>query len=103
MKVLLVRHGPAGDKTEYAKTGRPDRARPLTPEGRKKMKKAALGLKRIVPRIDYAASSPLRRALQTAQIVGKAYKLKAPLRIQELVPGEPMADLVARIRSFGDG
>ena len=34
MQLLVVRHAPAGDKIEFAQTGRPDAERaPLGPEG----------------------------------------------------------------------
>ena len=34
MHLLVIRHGLAGDREEFAFTGRPDTERPLTKEGR---------------------------------------------------------------------
>ena len=72
MKLVFVRHGIAGDKVKFALSGKPDSERPLTGKGVKRMKKAAVGLDNIVRRADAIASSPYRRAVQTAEILGEA-------------------------------
>ena len=74
MKLLVIRHGIAEDKAEFAKTGQSDDLRPLTDEGRKKMRRIAKGLCELVPEVNVLASSPLVRARETAEIVAKAYK-----------------------------
>ncbi len=71
--LLIVRHGVAEDKEEFAKTGQSDDERPLTDKGRKKMKRAARGLHVIVPEIALLATSPLVRAKETAEIVASEY------------------------------
>ena len=86
MRLLIVRHAPAGDKTAFARTGRPDSTRPLTVKGRRKMEKAAPGLRAAMPKIDLLASSPLARALQTAEVVGAAYGLGYEV-VPALAPG----------------
>jgi len=48
MDLLIVRHGVAENKKEFAKTGKSDDVRPLTDKGRKEMKRAARGLRTIV-------------------------------------------------------
>jgi phosphohistidine phosphatase len=94
MQLLVVRHAPAGDKIEFAASGRPDDERPLTDEGIRKMRAAASGLGRLVERLDVIASSPLRRARQTADILVAAYDT-APLEIVDsLAPGSAPAALV---------
>ena len=73
MKLLIVRHADAGDREEFAKTGKPDELRPLSDKGRKQMKGAAEGLRSLVPKVDLVATSPYTRAVQTAKIVADAY------------------------------
>lgn len=73
MKLLLIRHGIAEDRDAFAKTGDDDGARPLTERGHKRMRAAARGLVRVAPQIDLLATSPLKRAAQTAAIVAAAY------------------------------
>ena len=74
MKLLVIRHAIAEDKDAFATTGQSDDLRPLTDEGRKKMRRIAKGLCELVPDLDTLASSPLVRARQTAEIVAKAYR-----------------------------
>src|SRR6185295_12739324 len=60
--------------------------RPLTDEGRKKMKQAARGLRELVPEINLLATSPLTRAAQTAAIVDSVYGDLKEVEIKELSP-----------------
>lgn len=87
MNLLLVRHGPAGDKTEWAKTGKPDFDRPLTPDGAKKTRRAAEGLARLLDRPPVIATSPLVRAAQTADLLQKAFGKARRVVARELEPG----------------
>ena len=73
MELLVIRHGAAMDKEEFAKTGKSDDLRPLTSAGMEEMKEIARGLQELVKKIDLLATSPLVRAVQTAEIVGAAY------------------------------
>lgn len=73
LTLVLIRHAIAEDRAEFARTGRPDDERPLTDRGRRRMRKAAAGLRRVLPDIDRLLSSPLVRAWQTAEIVSAAY------------------------------
>jgi phosphohistidine phosphatase len=82
MQVLVIRHAIAEDRVEFAKSGKSDNERPLTAEGKRRMERAASGLRELVPTIDVVASSPLVRAKQTADIVAAAYGGKAV----EIVP-----------------
>ncbi|HEY9420765.1 MAG TPA: histidine phosphatase family protein [Thermoanaerobaculia bacterium] len=86
MKLLLVRHAIAEESEDFAKTGKEDRLRPLTDEGRKKMKQAARGLREIVPQIDLLATSPLTRAAQTGAIIDSVYGGLKEVEIEELAP-----------------
>lgn len=94
LKLLLVRHAIAEEKEDFALTGKDDRLRPLTAEGRKKMKQNARGLRELVPDIDLLATSPLTRAAQTAAILDSVYGGLREVEIAELEPdAEPDAFL----------
>jgi phosphohistidine phosphatase len=77
MEIIFLRHAPAGEREDWAKTGRPDAERPLTPDGRKRAREAAKGLARLIETADLVATSPWARAKETAEIAAKA--LGAPL------------------------
>jgi phosphohistidine phosphatase len=96
MKVLVIRHAIAEDSLTFAKTGREDGARPLTKEGRAKMREGAAGLVRLVPRLDVLATSPLARAMETAEIVAKAYGPAGPrvAQVAALTPTKPVNALL---------
>lgn len=99
MYLLVIRHGPAEDRDAFAKTGRDDDLRPLTRDGCKKMAKAAKGLKRVVDSIDVIASSSLRRAVETADIIGEEFKDAKRIEREELSPGTPAKKLIKWLQS----
>jgi len=90
MRLLVIRHAIAADREEYARSHNDDSARPLTPEGRAKMERAALGLRELVPELATIASSTLKRAFDTATILAHAYGDHPVERIPELAPGTPL-------------
>ena len=67
MRLLLIRHAIAEEREDFARTGKDDGLRPLTDDGRKKMKQAARGLRGLVPDIDLLATSPLTRVVAFAE------------------------------------
>jgi phosphohistidine phosphatase len=71
MKLYFLRHGEAGEPSEWAGD---DALRPLTDEGRKRMAREARTLERLDLGVDRVISSPLVRALQTAEIVASALR-----------------------------
>jgi phosphohistidine phosphatase len=73
VKILIIRHGPAGDREEWERSGKDDSLRPLTSKGKKEVRKAAAGLVRLVRSLDFIATSPWTRAAQTAEIVNQEY------------------------------
>jgi phosphohistidine phosphatase len=73
VKLVIIRHGPAGDPDKWEAKGRDDRLRPLTPKGKKEVRRAAAGLAGLVPALDVLATSPLVRAVETAEIVAAEY------------------------------
>jgi phosphohistidine phosphatase len=87
VRLLFVRHASAEDRETYARSHKDDAARPLTPEGRQKMERAAVGLRSAVPEIDLLAASPFKRAYDTAEIIGRAYDGLKVERVAELAPG----------------
>ena len=95
MQLILIRHAPAGDRVEWALTGRPDDERPLTKKGNTKMRGVAQGLSRVMDMPERLFSSPLERARQTAEILLGAY----PDLAIEIAPClEPEADPQATLR-----
>ena len=98
MKLLLVRHAIAEESEDFARTGKDDRLRPLTDEGRKKMKQAAKGLREILPGIDLLATSPLTRAAQTGAILDSVYGGLQEVEIEELAPEATPTDFLRWLR-----
>jgi phosphohistidine phosphatase len=92
MLLYLVRHAIAGDPDP----GRwpDDRERPLTAEGEKKFRQAALGLRALVPSVDVVLSSPLVRAWQTAIILREKADWPAPQRLDALGLATAPADVL---------
>lgn len=86
MKLLMIRHGIAEEREDFARTGKDDRLRPLTDEGRRKMKQNASGLKKLVPDIDLLATSPLTRAAQTGAVLDTIFGGLSEVEIEELSP-----------------
>jgi phosphohistidine phosphatase len=86
VQVLVVRHAVAEERETFAATGKDDAERPLTEQGRRKFRKSALGLRRLVPALDALATSALVRAVQTADILAKVYGVGEVSRLRELEP-----------------
>ena len=101
MKVLFIRHAPAGDKARYAAKGGDDAKRPLTAAGREKMRKAAKGLLSVVRSIDLIATSPLVRARQTAEIVAERFGGTKIAQVAALSPGVSPKDTLSRLAALG--
>ncbi|MBI2072814.1 MAG: histidine phosphatase family protein [Gemmatimonadetes bacterium] len=89
MELLVIRHGIAEDRDAFAASGKDDALRPLTDEGRRKLRQVARGLTILVPALDVLASSPLVRARQTADLVAKAYSGLSVTDIISLEPDQP--------------
>jgi phosphohistidine phosphatase len=85
MNLIVIRHGQAGNPSDFALRGLSDDLRPLTLKGRRRMRQNARGLAGLVETIDLVAHSPLVRAVETASIVAGAFK--APLvELADLAP-----------------
>jgi phosphohistidine phosphatase len=72
LEIYLLRHGEAGARFDEPEK---DDARPLTREGRREMVQVAKSLSKLGVDFDLIASSPLPRALQTAEIVARQYRM----------------------------
>lgn len=90
MQLLVIRHAIAEDREEFARMGEDDALRPLTTEGRRKMRRVARGLRREVPALATLASSPLVRAYQTASIVAEEYGIGAVEIADVFAPEVPL-------------
>ena len=99
MQLVVIRHAIAMEREEFAPTGRDDALRPLTARGEAKMKKAAAGLREVVPSIDVLAASPFTRAQQTAAIVGDAYDGLRAETTASLEPDSAMDDFIEWLRA----
>jgi phosphohistidine phosphatase len=86
MQLIVIRHGDAGDSEAFSKTGKRDTERPLSKKGRKQMRSAAKGLRKIVRRADVIAASSLVRAAQTAKIVARRFRKADQETISALKP-----------------
>jgi phosphohistidine phosphatase len=82
MKLFLLRHG----KADWPEWTAPDDERPLTEEGIEEIRRVAAALKRLKVVPDQILTSPLPRALKTAEIAGKALGVSVKERA-ELKPG----------------
>jgi len=99
--VLLVRHAIAQDREVWARRHRSDDARPLTAEGRRRMAAAARGLRALVPDLEAVASSPLKRAIETAEILARAYDGHQVERLSALAPGGSAEDVLEWLSGQG--
>ena len=69
MDLLVIRHG----KAEPHAADGSDASRRLSEDGRKKLRRGVRGLCKLVPALDALISSPLVRAVESAEIVAEAY------------------------------
>ena len=99
MNLLVVRHAPAEEREVWKKERKDDFLRPLTADGRRKMREAARGLSRLVDPPQSFATSPLVRAKETADILARAFDVAAADEIDELKPGQPPQALLRWIRA----
>jgi phosphohistidine phosphatase len=100
MQLLVIRHAPAEDRAEFARTVKDDAERPLTAVGVRKMRRAARGLRSLVPALDALAASPYVRAAQTAQIVSKAYDGFTVEPLRALIPDGSRPEILRWLRAL---
>jgi len=86
MELLIVRHAIAFERDRHR--WRDDGARPLSPAGTRRARKAASGLKEFSKVPDRLLTSPLVRAVQTARILTEVAGWPQAEERMELSPGQ---------------
>lgn len=98
VQLYLIRHAIAEERGDAWPD---DTLRPLTDEGRARMRKVAKGLVRLGVKLDVILTSPLVRARQTAELVGAAFDGQPPiLELPQLEPGTPYTELLDGLRKY---
>jgi len=98
MEIYLLRHGIAEERAAH---NGPDEERALTAEGRRKLRQVAKAMRAMRLSFDVIFSSPLVRALQTAEIAAEALRLKRRLQLTEhLAPGTPTEKQIAWLKDL---
>jgi len=98
MDLYLLRHGEAGKR---APSGSKDRERGLTESGRTEIQKVARALASGKFEFDAVASSPLKRAVETAELVNKGLRRKVKVEVwEELGPEGSRDDLFKRLTKY---
>ncbi len=93
MNIYLIRHGEA-EKSSFNKK---DFDRELTNTGKVKLKNAALAWKDYIIPFDYLISSPLARALQTAQIIAEYFEIKNEIIVDKKLSAGSRTDSIIEI------
>ncbi len=95
-ELYLMRHGAAEDSTG----SRGDSERRLTPEGKQKLREVAKGLEAIGAEFDWIVTSPLKRAMETGEVIAEAAGAALPRDVCEaLAPGSELAHRVTAFLS----
>src|SRR5207247_2813001 len=93
IRIYLVRHGIAVDPAEMGSLD--DEARPLTGKGRKRFRRLARAFRDLGEPLDFIFTSPLVRAVQTAEILCGALRGDEIGVVDELRPGGGGGQVVA--------
>lgn len=101
MRLVLLRHGPAGSRDPL---GWPDDGeRPLTEKGLGRTQRACGGLARLEPAVSLVLSSPLRRCAQTAECLRAELGGEARVRLTEsLAPGRSWRATLGELESLAE-
>ena len=99
MELFVIRHAiaePLGKDNEFS-----DEKRALTVEGRNRMREVVNGLVKLGVEVDLIMTSPLARAVETAEIIAAAVGLskKEIKHSSNLAPGASVDHLFAEIKS----
>ncbi len=96
MNLFILRHGLA---VEHGTPGYADDAsRPLTVEGKAKLREIARGMEKLGLDFDVILSSPYKRARQTAKITAEELDLEKKLAFSEaLIPDGSERELISQI------
>jgi phosphohistidine phosphatase len=91
--IFILRHGEAG---KTLPTGGLDVERPLTSAGRKEVEEVCRRLGNVGLKLDWIATSPLKRSKETAEIAGKAFNVEVE-EWAELKPEASQEDLAKKL------
>ena len=93
-ELYIMRHGLAVARGSVGFAD--DAQRPLQPEGKEKMREIAEGLKRVGLELDWVVSSPLVRAVETAQIIAESLASSAAVDVCDAMgPGGSHEEVIA--------
>jgi phosphohistidine phosphatase len=100
MELFVIRHGvaePLGKENEFS-----DEKRKLTVEGRNRMRDVVKGLVKLGVELDLILTSPLVRAVETAEIVATSVGLnkKEIKQSANLAPGASAEALFAEVKGY---
>ena len=102
MQVLIIRHAPAEDRNEFARSGKSDDLRPLSANGKKKMVDNVRGLQTTVTDIHSILTSPLIRAQQTADFLAEVYPNSQREILPALAPLGSPSEVLEYLQSHAD-
>ena len=95
MRITLIRHAEAGDDAPR------DEARALTERGRQDARRLGRGLARRKVELSLIVTSPLVRAVQTAEIVAAALAYRGRVLVTDsLIPEAPASQVVGFLASL---
>ena len=100
LELYLVRHAVAAERgPDYPD----DDQRPLTPDGVEKWTRAVAGLRELDVAVDVVLTSPLTRAVETAQILSAGLRRRPRVvAVEALSPGRRVSDVVAAVTAHAD-
>jgi phosphohistidine phosphatase len=99
LNLYLIRHGEAEKSSEK----KSDDARELTPLGIQTVEISSLFWKNLINKLDIIFSSPLKRAIQTAEIVKKSFKVEKEILIENsLLNGGLTEDILNVVSAYGN-
>lgn len=96
MNIYFIRHGIAEEKV----LGESDFDRKLSPEGVEKLKTSAKAWKVFIRGFDYLISSPLLRAVQTAEVIKTIFSIREIYTDKRLSPGSTTEDVIELVNEY---
>jgi phosphohistidine phosphatase len=95
--LYVVRHAVAEDRDPERWPD--DSKRPLTADGEARFRRAARGLRKLVPHVDLVLSSPYSRAWRTAELLAKEAGWPAPRECEALRAERAPEEAAAAVRA----
>lgn len=101
LRCVLFRHGIAAEREEW--TGK-EVDRPLTDKGKRRVRLAAAGLRRLDVRPTHILTSPLIRAVETAKLLHVTLAVRSPLQlVDELLADAPPEKMIGLLHDLSPG